>query len=1095
MSCCNPVFALPGGRIEPGRYALSETIFKLQPDRTVHLRGFDTFAAAAAVHSASPAGFSATGTFRDPADFTVAVLYDADNFFEHPHLRYLPDFDFDGLTLSFDLHYSARMQPIDSPKYNWIDWATLDCIRADGTASKVSLWDNATLASGSFTPASATVNVTTSGGVQAFDRTTLWFQNLAFDYIAPDGHSSAEFAFFAKGKGTTHSITVNGRTYSHTEVVAAGESSADQASALIAAVGSDPDVSAGTGSAPHIVRLTVRSSRSGVDIPVSASDGNASLNMRLTTPEIAASDLTSQINGTNWVSANPTHGLMAAVSGAQITLTAARYGTVSTNGTHVTFVGGTRFAGLVAGNVIRINGGAFTVASVQSPTALTLNASAGIQTGVPYLAPRGGVDGNLLTLYTIHKTGSLLLDQAEIHLSGGSSNVTWNCRFDFTALGLTSLRQLWLTFAPALQNSAFTGVEWAAVFSNWSVTGPDSKRLLKVAGPGSVRLEETNPSCRYTGTWTVESGFYSRYFAKATSDSAATLTVTYSCQSVHDLYVGTSLYVDRAKAGVRLDGDAETELNCVLGTGSAVVARRRVRSGVAAGRHTVTFRIVEAGVFYFDFLEAAVLSDIPAALTARPGISPALDFDTDHTYKLPPARLMWSMDQLGYAGPMNEYLGVFWWNERTLAGGSLSTARVDFSGTFAAGDTVFLTLNGSSLGKAVFPADTPATIAGHFAFWINGAFVGARAEASGGTLTLYGRSPAPAYTVAVSVSTASTTGAATVTVAPVAGVYGTWMVDTAANPPLNRAARDWHTDFYGLCAARSREVTTACSMELVYPPASFVARYPDTARTPVSTATGFGSLASTHCALGNSGMLAYQKAVYRALAALQSTAGLVPNLQFGEFLWWFFAGPSGMGFYDDETLAAATTALGRSLHIFSSSDDDPTVNSSADAIFLRNRLRDHMASLTADIRSAYPTAKLELLWPYDVNYPVPVPVDAPYLGGRLNRFINLPVEWQDKSTSGLDRVKVEALAFASGMRNLDLAAEAINLFPDFGWPRDSVRYLIPVFGAATPWHRELALALGAGLTVNNLWAFDHVCLFNLDVPEKGLDRRSLLLAA
>src|SRR3954471_23685151 len=122
---------------------MSETISKLQPNRTVHLRGFDTFAAAATVHSASATGFRASGTFRDPADFAVAVLYDADNFFEHPSIRYLPDFDFDGLTLSFDVQYSSGLQPIDSPKYNWIDWATLDFIRADGTTGQVRLWDHA----------------------------------------------------------------------------------------------------------------------------------------------------------------------------------------------------------------------------------------------------------------------------------------------------------------------------------------------------------------------------------------------------------------------------------------------------------------------------------------------------------------------------------------------------------------------------------------------------------------------------------------------------------------------------------------------------------------------------------------------------------------------------------------------------------------------------------------------------------------------------------------------------------------------------------------------------------------------------------------
>jgi hypothetical protein len=515
---------------------------------------------------------------------------------------------------------------------------------------------------------------------------------------------------------------------------------------------------------------------------------------------------------------------------------------------------------------------------------------------------------------------------------------------------------------------------------------------------------------------------------------------------------------------------------------------------VAPGRHTVTFRLLQAGVFYFDFLEAAVLSDVPGALTARPHISPALDFDTDHTYKLPPARLMWNLDQLGYAGAMNEYLGVFWWNERTLSGGSISTAQIDFTNSFVGGDTVFLTLNGTTLGKAVFPADTAATIANHFALWINGAFVGSRAEASGGTLRIYGRSPAPAYTVSVSVAVTSASGTASVTTVPAAGEYGTWMVDPAADPPLNRAARDWHSDFFGLCAARGREVTTACSMELVHPPASFIARYPDAARSPVVTATGFGSLASAHCALGNTGMVAYQKKVYREIAALQSGAGLTPSLQYGEFLWWFFSGPGGMAFYDDETLASASSTLGRPLHVFTSPNEDPSVNGGADARFLRDLLRDHVAALIADIRSASPGVRCELLWPYDVNYPGPVPEGAPYLGGQLNRFINLPVEWEQKETSGLDRVKVEALAFGSGMRNLDLAAEAIHLFPNFGWPLDSVRYLVPIFGFATPWHRELAIAAGAGLTNHNLWAFDHICLYNLDVPEKGLERRSLLLA-
>ena len=119
---------------------MPERINKFQPDRTIYLRGFNTFAAAASIHSASPTGFTASGTFRDPADFAVAVLYDVDNYYEHPLIKYLPDFNLAGLTLTFDLQYTDGLQPIDSPKHNWVDWATLDCIRADGaTAQSASL--------------------------------------------------------------------------------------------------------------------------------------------------------------------------------------------------------------------------------------------------------------------------------------------------------------------------------------------------------------------------------------------------------------------------------------------------------------------------------------------------------------------------------------------------------------------------------------------------------------------------------------------------------------------------------------------------------------------------------------------------------------------------------------------------------------------------------------------------------------------------------------------------------------------------------------------------------------------------------------------
>jgi hypothetical protein len=1103
---------------------LPERIYKLQPDRTLSLRGFNSFAAAASIHNASPTGFEVSGIFRDPADFAVAVLYDADNFWEHPLIKYLPDFNFAGLTLDFSLLYTDSVQPIDSPKYNWIDWATLDVIRLDGTTANVPLWDNAVLAGSTFPAASATLTVV-ANTLQPFDRVTLWYENLAFDYTAPGGLTGTATYFF-QNVGTTASISVGSTTYTYNVITPGGENGTTVAAGVAAAAASDPSVA--FTSAAGVLSFTSKVN-TGLSILVSG----YSLWL-ITEPAGAfiASNIVGQINGCDWAAANTTFGLLATIDGtpgvsSTFTVAAARYGSVTVAGTTVSWASGTKFAGLTAGSTMMIAGTACAVASVQSPILLTLAAAAA---SGPYLAPRGGRDGNMIQLYTLATSPTTtFFDSPQYQLAGGSSAVAWNISLDFTALGIDSIRQCWLTFAPSLADgSAYAATEWLATFSNWQLSvanGFGFVNALQVAGPGSVRIEETDDACSFTGTWTQESGFYSQYFANAASVLNDSVTVAYTCQFTHNLYIGTSLYgtttagaglalventqynplidgtfySDRGVAGITLltggIADTETLLDCRVNTGSALVARRLLRTAVAAGTYSVVIRVQQAGVIYFDFLEAAVLSDVPDALPPRANISPALDFDTNHTFMLSPSRLLWILNKLGYAGPINEYLGVFWWNQRIASGGTVSTAQVTFSGSFASGDSIILSFNppgGAQLGKSVFPTDTPGTIANHFAAYINSSLVSAWASAtSAGVLTITARSQGAAYDLVLSVQVTSSSGTAAITPAlPLAGIFPQWVIDNSATPPINRAVCDWHADFYAQCAAANLAVVTSCSLELVNPPAGFVALFPN--GNPVSTATGFGNLNSNQCAIGAGNLLAYQKAVYRNIAQMQSTAGLTPSVQYGEFLWWYFADPagSGMGFYDPETTAAALTALGRPLYTFMTANDDPTVNGSADALFLRNRLRDYVSALEADIRSAFPSVKCEVLWPYDVNYPTPVGG----AGGRLNRFVNLPVEWQLQSTSGLDTMKIEALSFATGLRDLNLARQAIDLFPTFGWPLSALRYLVPVFGFADPWERELALVWGAGLPFANLWAFDHVCLFNLHIPERRLERRSIVKA-
>ncbi len=520
---------------------MPERIYKLQPDRTLYLRGFDTFAAAASIHNASPTGFQISGVFRDPADFAVAVLYDADNAFEHPSIRYLPDFNLAGLTLNFSLLYSDEVQPIDSPKYNWIDWATLDCVRENGSIQSISLIDNSMLADAAFPAASATLAVIVNG-IQFDDRITLWYQNLPFDYTAPGGILGTA-TYFVQDPGTPASISVGSTTYTYNVPDSGPQDGPTIAKNLAIIADADPQVHFAWTEGSNVITFTPKvNTQTVVDV--------SGYKLWLITDPVdafIAKTFADQINNCNWPLANTTHGLLAAIDPAhanQIVITAAQYGMVNATANTAEWASGPKFSGVAPGTTFLIGGTPYEVASVQSPLQLTLTLPVALPGGAPYLAPRGGRDGNMITLYTLASSSSTLaFDQPYVQLGGGSSLVTWNCSLDFTALGIDRLRQCWLTFAPSLANgAAYTASEWLATFSNWSVTaGPNSVPQLQIAGPGSVRIEENYAACTFNRKWPVQAGAYSGYFAAASNVPGDTVTVTYTCQFTHNLYLGTSL--------------------------------------------------------------------------------------------------------------------------------------------------------------------------------------------------------------------------------------------------------------------------------------------------------------------------------------------------------------------------------------------------------------------------------------------------------------------------------------------------------------------------------------------------------------------------
>lgn len=115
-------------------------------------------------------------------------------------------------------------------------------------------------------------------------------------------------------------------------------------------------------------------------------------------------------------------------------------------------------------------------------------------------------DGNMVAFYQTDNTGSSRLNftASNWNLSGSSSdNVSWHVRIDFTALGWNNVDKVWWTIAPALPNDqAYQPTEWQIVVTNWTVTSnPAGKRALKVAGPGSVRIEEDSTWVSTDGCW------------------------------------------------------------------------------------------------------------------------------------------------------------------------------------------------------------------------------------------------------------------------------------------------------------------------------------------------------------------------------------------------------------------------------------------------------------------------------------------------------------------------------------------------------------------------------------------------------------------
>lgn len=1240
---------------------LTEAITKLQPNRTVYLRGTNRTGAMGTLHSTSAAGMTISGVFRDQADFSVLVIADADDFFgDWQTTKYLASFDYSGIVLEFDIAYE-NLFPIDSYKFASFNQDVLSVIREDSTTAFINLAGLATTATGQ-TAANELFTINSTSTPQQFDRVQLIYLNNVFDFIVPFPNTNYVPSFFALGIGNAHNITINAVVYNFVET--AGMSSAQLATAIANVINSS---NAGAGDPNYLATPSTNTvicspkNSTGLSIAFTASDGNAGATKWATNLPLytVANELVTQINAYNWTVPNPSIAIRTEILPSptpSFRVFASRFGLVNVAGRVVTFVSGENFLGMAVGDIIRANGVVTEVQSIASPISLVTVDALGTAGGVLYTANGGGVDGNGIDVYELHKTDTCYITPSlSTQLAGGQSATSLHLSIDFTTLGIDSIRQAWLTFAPALNYdstpgqpslAAYEDEEWSAVFTNWQLTDPSNNLQLQISGPGSARsASQDSTGITYAGTWARLAGFYDTGYAERTATQLDRVTIVYDFPEVHDLYLGTSLFTDRGIVEVIIDGTPFPDFDCYLNVTSELTTRRLLYANAPAGPHTVSLTVATVNnpsstgdVFIFDFLEQSIASNPTTSPAVQTNRNAATDWDTQHGYNLSPERLIWTMQFAGFGGDWNHYVGVFWWNQRTRNGGRFHQATATFTGVFDSGtgvgdgDQIFLIIGGDSIGKTVYPADTNTTIAQHFCDFINSVFVGVRATFLANVVTIITISPINGFTFAKSFTpSGGSTGVVTLAGDIDAGNEGTWEIDSTVSPVLNAAATGWHRGFFVGLRQAALTATVAFSQELLNPPdantavGAWIQRFYD--GTTVLTATGFGTeglgyvegiagstvsmqghgystgftvntnsstwritvtdanhfvlttllsgagtlpsignsvtanLQTAHCAL--SPVVATYIGTARAeMANLMLAAGIPPVIQYGEILHWFFSSVAApiaslanagglvrvnttaahgfstgdqvivpiflagvvlqfnawtitvvnstaftlnasvfnasytfgtaavggsMALYDANQAAAAVIALGRSLVLFTCQDSNPSVNSFADAQFLRTRLFQFVEAQSIIVEAACPKAKFEVLFPGDVNNPNPyftTAVSFPQ-GGRLNNYINLPLQWSTAGLSSLDRFKTECLSWGNTYSYQAGWQYTIN-WPTtlLSWALKDTKHLVAWDNGTSGanWPVEYAYAITKNIPEILFWAFDQLNLLSWPLP-------------
>jgi hypothetical protein len=1118
----------------------AEPLAIFDPRRNVQTQGFAGRAATTTLHDATATGVSISGIFQAAEDFAVLNLYNAYDYYNHLRLKHLPRTDLSGLALAFDVEYDHELDGamrLDAAKYPSVSWdsMTFECgVGGPSNTHEVRLLDHATVVSGSETPASVVVHITGEenfdGGI---DWLTLYFRDTRYTVTSTDVRVETQLTSSVAEGDIDIPVQSTAGFYDACTIYIERTGKNEETIVIAGALSTELNglVKVGHPAGSYVTRKSTYfdlvqkfislinttgdtvAGRFGPDQSgVIQASLDISLGLRITFK--TATGITSRYGKLgNLDRIFVAHGR---TKGGVVDPLNQGFQWTEGNGASAPFAGGDNdtkyhinldFATLKdkTGAAIPMN----TCRKIYMVFAPRFEAAEAelqdgcfLRAGVNTVATVWSVDDASQLSGGRYFIGDSASEERVLLVSTGTGQVTVQRGYEGTTA------RSWLAGARVKKISPVSGfasdVEWGATISNIAVTGDAS---LKVGG-AAPRIEEADSRCRYTGFWedykygdvTWPSQWWSAGHATRTAPTGAvdvrTIALTYSQTAMHDLYVGTFMNTDCGNIRVSVDGvtsDHDLYLNEYGGTAANV----KVRGNVAAGNHTVVITALydknaasSGYYFYFDYLWPLVPQDVPDAPKTYTDVSLAIDFDTDHGYKKPPAWHLWQLQKLGFKGHADVYMGVFWNNKRQRTGATYPYATVVFTGTPAAGDVVQISIGGTTISHAIGYGETLQSIVSEMRATINGMFSGVWADDNfGASATLRIQSKAPGYTfTGVAVGTPNSVTLTLTDHLGVAGTEGDWELLDSVSPVMTEGARRWIRDLAGQFAAAGIGASFAFSMEVYNPPAAMRAKYLRYAGGVVTPGNDvFLDVPSYQMHFGTR-VRNYLRQMYKECADQIDAAGLPVVLQFGEAQWWYFDNVAqdaqgGMPFYDQDTINDYAAAKGHQIWHFTSNTDDPAgdpAHPKETADFLRDRIWAYCQDVISYVQAYHPAAVFECLWPLDANQGKPSP-DAGYR--RLLMHVNLPDQWKS-SSYGIKYFRCEGFDYDVWQKNATLMGQTVSYATKtLGRPAAECMYLAGLYGPPDPpLAQAYGLWLAAKLYSMCFWAFDQFCLNSRPVP-------------